>query len=91
MCKHCSLVQLARRYDLKYLYGPDYGYRTGINKTMLSHVSKITKLLAQKTSLKKNDMVLDIAAMTGSLLNFYGKNVIKCGIDPILNKYKQEP
>ena len=57
MCKHCNLVQLAHNYDLKYLYGPDYGYRTGINKTMLSHVKKITELLAQKTSLKKNDMV----------------------------------
>ena len=22
------------------------------------------------------------------LLNYYGKNIIKCGIDPILNKYK---
>ena len=89
MCKNCSLVQLAHNYDLKYLYGPDYGYRTGINRTMLSHVKKITELLAQKTSLKKNDLVLDIASNDGSLLNFYGKNVIKCGIDPILNKYKQ--
>ena len=25
ICKSCSLVQLAHNYDLKYLYGPDYG------------------------------------------------------------------
>jgi SAM-dependent methyltransferase len=89
ICKSCSLVQLAHNYDLKYLYGPDYGYRTGINKTMLSHVRKITKVLANKTHLKKKDLVLDIASNDGSLLNFYSKGVIKCGIDPILNKYKK--
>ena len=89
ICKSCELVQLAHNYDLKYLYGPDYGYRTGINKTMLDHVNKITKLLAKKTFLKKNDLVLDIASNDGSLLNFYNKNIIKCGIDPILRKYKK--
>ena len=88
ICKNCNLVQLAHNYDLKYLYGPDYGYRTGINKTMLDHVKKITQKLAKKTSLKKNDIVLDIASNDGSLLNFYKKNVTKFGIDPILNKYK---
>ncbi len=89
MCKNCDLVQLAHNYDLKYLYGPDYGYRTGINKTMLNHVKKVTQILGKLTSLKKNDMVLDIASNDGSLLNFYDKNVIKFGIDPILKKYKK--
>ena len=34
-------------------------------------------------------MVLDIASNDGSLLNCYNKNIVKCGIDPILNKYRQ--
>ena len=51
MCKKCSLVQLAHNYNLKYLYGPDYGYRTGINRTMLNHVKKVTQTLTKKTSL----------------------------------------
>ena len=88
MCKACDLVQLAHNYDLKYLYGPDYGYRTGINKTMRNHVKKIAQSLSKKTSLKKNDHVLDIASNDGSLLNYYNKNIVKCGIDPILKKYK---
>ena len=88
ICKNCELVQLAHNYDLKYLYGPDYGYRTSINKTMRNHVKKITQILSKKTKLKKNDLVLDIASNDGCLLNYYGKNIIKCGIDPILNKYK---
>ena len=89
LCKSCELVQLAHNYDLKYLYGPDYGYRTGINKTMTDHVKKITQILAKKTSLKKNDLVLDIASNDGTLLNSYKKNIIKFGVDPILNKYKK--
>ena len=89
LCKSCELVQLAHNYDLKYLYGPDYGYRTGINRTMTDHVKKITQTLAKKTTLKKNDLVLDIASNDGTLLNSYKKNIIKFGVDPILNKYKK--
>ncbi len=89
ICKSCELVQLKHNYNLKYLYGPDYGYRTGINKTMTDHVKKITKTLSEKANLKKNDLVLDIASNDGTLLNFYKKSVIKFGIDPILNKYKK--
>ncbi len=88
ICKSCELVQLKHNYDLKYLYGPDYGYRTGINKTMTDHVKNITRILSKKSNLKKNELVLDIASNDGTLLNFYKKNVIKFGIDPILNKYK---
>ena len=42
ICSKCKLVQLKHNYNLKYLYGPDYGYRTGLNKTMSNHVKNIT-------------------------------------------------
>ncbi len=90
ICKNCELVQLGHNFDLKYLYGPDYGYRTGINKTMLNHVGRVVNILSKKTKLKKNDLVLDIASNDGSLLNFYKKNIETFGIDPILDKYKDE-
>ena len=90
ICKSCELVQLGHNFDLKYLYGPDYGYRTGINKTMLNHVSRVVKNLSKKTKVKKNDFVLDIASNDGSLLNFYKKDIKTFGIDPILEKYKDE-
>ena len=48
ICKRCELVQLGHNFDLKYLYGPDYGYRTGINKTMLDHVRKVVRYLQKK-------------------------------------------
>ncbi len=89
ICKNCELVQLGHNFDLKYLYGPDYGYRTGINKTMTSHVKKVVEDLSKKTKIKKKDIVLDIASNDGTLLNFYKKNIITFGIDPILKKYKE--
>ena len=39
MCKKCKLVQLDRNFNPKYLYSKDYGYRTGINKTMTEQKS----------------------------------------------------
>ena len=90
ICKNCNLVQLGHSFDLKYLYGPDYGYRTGINKTMLNHVHKVVKDLSKKTKIKKNDFVLDIASNDASLLNFYDKDIITFGVDPILKKYEPE-
>ena len=38
-CKSCQLVQLDRKFNPKYLYDKDYGYRSGINKTMTNHLN----------------------------------------------------
>ena len=87
MCSNCSLVQLSRNYNLKYLYGPDYGYRTGINKTMRSHMREVKEMLSHKSKLSNGDYVLDIASNDATLLNFYNKKIFKVGVDPLVNKY----
>ena len=87
ICSNCSLVQLNRNYNLKYLYNSDYGYRTGINKTMNNHMNNIKKMLSRKSQLISGDHVLDIASNDATLLNFYNKNIVKVGIDPLVNKY----
>ena len=86
-CNKCDLVQLGNHFDLKYLYGPSYGYRTGINQTMTNHVEKITKYLKKKANLSKGEAALDIASNDGTLLNFYDNNIVKFGIDPLVKKY----
>jgi hypothetical protein len=73
---------------MKYLYNQHYGYRTGINKTMTTHMHKIQKMLCVKAKIKSGDYVLDIASNDGTLLNFYNKNIIKVGIDPLVARYK---
>ena len=89
MCTKCTLVQLDTSYDLKYLYGPDYGYRTGINKTMRDHMEEVKTILLKKLKLKKGDFILDIASNDGTLLNFFNKNLRRVGIDPLINEYKK--
>ena len=89
MCKRCKLVQLDRNFSIKYLYGKDYGYRTGINQTMTDHVKKTVKIGTSMVNLKAKDHVLDIASNDATLLNFYNKNIVTVGIDPLVNKYKK--
>ena len=89
ICKKCKLVQLNKNFNKKFLYGKDYGYRTGINQTMTNHVKKVVKKMTDLVKLKNGDFVLDIASNDGTLLNFYSKKNIKVGIDPILNKHKK--
>ena len=89
MCKKCKLVQLDRNFNLKYLYGKDYGYRTGINKTMTDHVKKTVKKCSTLVNLKATDQVLDIASNDATLLNFYPKKITTVGVDPLANKYKK--
>ena len=81
ICSNCSLVQLNRNYNLKYLYNPDYGYRTGINKTMTNHMNNIKKMLSRKSKLISGDHVLDIASNDATLLNYYNRNIIKDNSD----------
>ena len=88
MCNKCKLVQLDRNFNPKYLYGKDYGYRSGINKTMTEHLKKIVKKNSNFVKLKANDHVLDIASNDGTLLNFYKKKTVTVGVDPLVNKYK---
>ena len=89
MCKKCKLVQLDRNFDLNYLYGKNYGYRTGINKTMTDHVKKIVRKCSALVKLKSKQYVLDIGSNDATLLNFYANDIIKVGVDPLVHKYKK--
>ncbi len=90
MCKSCKLVQLKEIFNMKYLYNKDYGYRTGINNTMCNHVKNVVRKISKNVKLKKDDNVLDIASNDGTLLNNYNNKIITWGMDPILDKYKNE-
>ena len=88
MCKKCKLVQLDRNFDPKYLYSKDYGYRSGINRTMTEHLKKTVEKGSGLVKLQITDHVLDIASNDGTLLNFYKKKIVTVGVDPLVNKYK---
>jgi NDP-4-keto-2,6-dideoxyhexose 3-C-methyltransferase len=41
----CGLLQLAHSYDPEEMYGDNYGYRSGLNSSMVSHLNQKIKLL----------------------------------------------
>ena len=90
ICKNCKLTQLLHNYDLKDLYNDEYGYRSGINKIMVSHLTKITTQVKKIVNFKKGDYVLDIASNDATLLKSYNlPNINYVGIDPTVKKYKK--
>lgn len=89
-CKDCYLFQLKHNYSVKKLYNTNYGYKSGINKSMKNHLKGIVKDIENKNLLKKNDIILDIASNDGTLLNFYNeKKYNLIGIDPTIKKFKK--
>jgi SAM-dependent methyltransferase len=88
-CENCSLVQLDRNFNLNYMFGKNYGYRSAINKTMKSHLENLTKKIEKKFNIKNGDYVLDIGSNDATLLNSYQKGFKKVGIDPLVKKYQK--
>lgn len=85
-----QLLQLHHSYDLDEMYGDNYGYRSGLNNSMVTHLSSKVKYLQELASLKPSDVVLDIGSNDGTTLNSYSsRDIIKVGIDPTASKFKQ--
>jgi len=67
-----------------------YWYRSGINQTMRTELSGIVDSVKAVHTLKDNDLWLDIACNDGTLLSYVPNNVIKLGIDPVEDSFKEE-
>src|SRR5688572_12208780 len=58
----CGLVQLLQSYDLKEMYGFNYGYRSGLNRSMEEHLGrKVASILAMGV-LQPGDLVVDVGS-----------------------------
>ena len=90
MCKLCSLVQLGDNFNLKIMYGSSYGYRTGLNASMVKHIQNKADFLKKISNVKRKDLIIDIGSNDGTMLNYFlkKKNYNLAGIDPTINKFK---
>lgn len=79
----CGLVQLKQSYNLNEMYGLNYGYRSGLNPSMVSHLhSKVDKILSLNI-LKQGDLIIDIGSNDATTLKRYPRDHYKLvGIDP---------
>ena len=90
LCPDSQLLQLKHNYNLLELYGDNYGYRSGLNLSMVKHLNDKVKFLKKKIKLSKDDVVLDIGSNDATLLKAYTSNECKrVGIDPTGKKFKK--
>ena len=84
-CSQCSLVQLGHEFVIEELFGNGYGYRSGINESMVCHLQGIVARITDQLSLQPNDIVLDIGSNDGTLLNSYQlTGILRVGMDPTI-------
>lgn len=84
-----GLLQLAHSYPSNEMYGDNYGYRSGLNQSMVNHLSAKVSKLEKKYQIKSNDVVLDIGSNDATLLKSYqSSNLHRIGIDPTGKKFK---
>ena len=89
-CPECGLLQLGHSYDLDEMYGENYGYRSGLNKSMVKHLSDKIYHLERLYNPKAGDIVLDIGSNDATTLKAYKtQGLRKIGIDPTGNKFKE--
>jgi len=88
-CSNCGLLQLKQSYPLDEMYGENYGYRSGLNKSMVNHLENKIHSLESFVSLSKEDIVVDIGSNDATSLKAYTSDVKKVGIDPSALKFKE--
>ena len=82
-CPESGLVQLMHSYDADEMYGENYGYRSGLNQSMVDHLTNKVRYLERWANLKAGDVVLDIGSNDCTTLNAYTVDGVKrIGIDP---------
>lgn len=86
----CGLVQLRQSYDLSEMYGFNYGYRSGLNASMIKHLhSKVANIL-RLNILEKGDLIIDVGSNDATTLQAYPQGVYDLvGIDPTGLKFSK--
>ena len=89
-CPESGLLQLAHSYDLGEMYGDNYGYRSGLNQSMVAHLRQKVKQLERLRPIQAGDFVVDIGSNDATLLAAYaGNSIRRLGIDPTGEKFRE--
>lgn len=84
---NCGLVQLAHSYDLGEMYGDNYGYRSGLNPSMVRHLQAKVARIRKLVDLRPGDLVVDIGSNDGTTLAAYPSELMRVGVDPTASKF----
>jgi hypothetical protein len=87
-CPDSGLLQLKHTYDSSEMYGDNYGYRSGLNQSMVNHLTDKVAYLERLVPLNAGDVVVDIGSNDATTLKAYNSAGIKrIGIDPTGKKF----
>lgn len=88
-CPDSGLLQLGHSYDPGEMYGENYGYRSGLNQSMVDHLTDKVSFLERTAGLCSGDVVLDIGSNDATTLKAYATaGLTRIGIDPTGEKFR---
>lgn len=88
-CPDSGLLQLGHSYDPDEMYGDNYGYRSGLNQSMVRHLGNKVSYLERAFQPASGDTVLDIGANDSTTLRAYKTaGLERIGIDPTGEKFR---
>lgn len=88
-CPDSGLLQMKQSYNLGEMYGDNYGYRSGLNASMVKHLQQKIRHLELLAKPNDNDLVIDIGSNDATSLSAYSGKHKKVGIDPTGKKFKK--
>lgn len=88
-CPDSGLLQMKHSYDLGEMYGDNYGYRSGLNASMVRHLTQKVNFLEKLVQPSAQDVILDIGSNDATSLKAYTAPSRKVGIDPTGKKFRQ--
>jgi hypothetical protein len=88
-CRNCSLLQMKQSYNPDEMYGENYGYKSGLNITMVRHLRQKMRMLETLVKPKPSDIILDIGSNDATLLKSCTGHSKRVGIDPIGEKFRK--
>lgn len=84
----CGLLQLEHSYELAEMYGDNYGYRSGLNASMVQHLKGKVARILDRASPAAGDLILDVGSNDGTTLAAYPPDLQLVGIDPAGEKFR---
>ena len=86
----CGLLQLLHSCDPVAMYGDSYGYRSGLNASMVRHLRGKVQRILSTVDVPERGIVLDIGSNDGTTLAAYPSGKFRTiGIDPTAPKFRQ--
>src|SRR3989344_3192094 len=70
-CPDSGLLQLRHSYEASEMYGENYGYRSGLNQSMINHLTNKVIYLERLVEPKAGDIIVDIGSNDATTLKAY--------------------